>query len=595
MKRIYGAATSRVCDTMTREKNELTGGDVLAECLTQEGVTKVFGVPGDQLYPFLDAVYRSPSMDFVTVRHEQAAAHAADAWARVTGEPGVCMGTVGPGAADLIPGVYVAFADSIPLVVITAQNQSWKIHPDHGSMQALDQQSLFAPVTKFRVLISHWKRIPSLVQWAYRAATSGRPGPVLIDVPADVLYYTGTRDELETQVYPPARYRAILPPAGHVDAVKKAARWLVEARSPLIHAGGGALQSGASEEVVELAEHLSAPVTTSLVARGVIPEDHELCLLPAGYGALAAQVGADCVLGVGCRFGDLDFWGSPPGWGEPGEQKLIQIDIDPTMIGLNRPCDLAITGDATLILKRLLQEVKSIHPEKMDPRDDLSEDRAAQEVWLQDFKTLSKSDAVPIHPLALIDKVRSFFPRDAISVVDGGNTAIWAVYMNRVYEPRTFLWASDSGHLGTGLPYALGASLANPGKPVYCLTSDGAVMFNIQELETARRLNVPVIIIVANDMAYGMIKAGQKLAYNSRFIGVDFSDARYDRIAEAMGCYGERVKDPQEITPALQRAVDSGRPALLDVIIDGAVNLEPPDFTTVASIWLEGCALPEPE
>lgn len=571
----------------------MTGGDILAQCLIQEGVTKVFGVPGDQLYPFLDAIYKSDQLDFVLMRHEQAAAHAADAWARVTGEPGVCVGTVGPGAADLVPGVYVAFADSIPLIVITAQNQSWKINPDHGSMQALDQVSLFAPITKWRALVSHWRRIPSLVQWAYRAATSGRPGPVLLDFPADVLYHVGDPEELEIPVLPPHRYRAVQHPGGNVHAVKEAARWLVEAEAPLLHAGGGVLQSGASEELIQLAEHLSAPVTTSLMARGVIPEDHPLSLLPAGYGALAAQVGADVVLAVGGRFGDLDFWGKPPGWGEPDQQKLIQIDIDPTMVGLNRPCDLAITGDAKSTLQILLEEVKTIHPEKREPREDFTDDRAAQEGWLQDFKTLAESDQVPIHPLKLIQKVRSFFPRNAISVVDGGNTAIWAVYLNRIYEPRTFLWASDSGHLGVGLPYAIGANLAKPDTPVYCLTADGSLMFNIQELETAHRLNVPIVIIVFNDRAYGMIKAGQKFCYNSRFIGVDFTDARYDKIAEAMGCYGERVEDPKEIVPALQRAVDSGRPAVLDVIIDSTINLEPPDFTTVAAIWLEGCTMPE--
>ncbi len=578
---------------MTTNPTKLTGGAVLAECLIQEGVTKVFGVPGDQLYPFLDALCTSDKIDFVMTRHEQAAAHAADAWARTTGEPGVCVGTVGPGAADLVPGVYVAYADSIPMIVITAQNQTWKIHPDHGSMQALDQQSLFTPVTKWRTLVNCWKRIPSLVQWAYREAVSGRPGPVLLDFPADVLFCADEPENLETPVLPPYRYRAVTPPVGDSDAIKEAAQLLVEAEFPLIHAGGGVLQSGAAEEMVQLAEYLSAPVTTSLMARGVIPEDHELCFTPGGYGALAAQVEADVVLAVGGKFGDLDFWGKPPGWGELDEQKLIQIDIDPSMIALNRPVDLAITGDAKSTLKNLLKEVTAIQPEKKGIRENLTEDRAAQNAWLNDFKKLSESDQIPIHPLALVQKIRDFFPRNAVSVVDGGNIAIWAVYLNRIYKPRTLLWASDSGHLGTGLPYAIGAKLANPSAPVYCLSGDGALMFNIQELETAARLKVPVIIIVANDRAYGMIKAGQKAVCGSRYYGVDFLDARYDRIAEAMGCYGERVEEPDEIESALQRAVASGKPAVIDVIIDGSVHLDPPDFTTVAAIWLEGCEMPE--
>lgn len=574
---------------------KLTGGEVLVRTLLKEKVKKVFGIPGDQLYPFLDAIKRTEGIDFIMTRHEQAAAHAADAWARVTGEPGVCLGTVGPGAADLVPGVYVAYADSIPMLVLAAQNQSWRINPDHGSMQALDQYSLFAPITKWRATITHWKRIPSIIQWAYRMATSGRPGPVFVDIAVDVLYQKGDINDLEMPIVEPQHYRSLVPPIGDLELIKKAAKMLVEADFPLIHVGGGVLASNASKEVIELAEHLGIPVTTTLFARGVIPEDHDLCLLPGGYGAIAAQAEADVVLAVGTRFGDLDFWGKPPAWGEFGEQKVIQIDIDPAMIGLNRPIDLGIVGDAKLTLRALFQEVKKLRPEKQKIREKLIECKEAEEVWLSQFSEGATSDNKPIHPLRLIKEVYEFFPKDAIRVVDGGNTVMWAVYQNRVHYPRTYLWPSDSGHLGTGLPFAIGAKLALPERPVYLLTGDGAFMFNIQELETAARLKLPIVIIVANDKAYGMIKAGQKALYEERYIGVDFIDSRYDKIAEAMGCYGERIDDPNEIKHALQRAVDSKKPAVIDVLIDGSINLEPPDFETVASIWLEGVHLPTEE
>ncbi len=574
---------------------KLTGGEVLVRTLLKEKVKKVFGIPGDQLYPFLDAIKRTEGIDFIMTRHEQAAAHAADAWARVTGEPGVCLGTVGPGAADLVPGVYVAYADSIPMLVLAAQNQSWRINPDHGSMQALDQYSLFAPITKWRATITHWKRIPSIIQWAYRMATSGRPGPVFVDIAVDVLYQKGDINDLEMPIVEPQHYRSLVPPIGDLELIKKAAKMLVEADFPLIHVGGGVLASNASKEVIELAEHLGIPVTTTLFARGVIPEDHDLCLLPGGYGAIAAQTEADVVLAVGTRFGDLDFWGKPPAWGEFGEQKVIQIDIDPAMIGLNRPIDLGIVGDAKLTLRALFQEVKKLRPEKQKIREKLIECKEAEEVWLSQFSEGATSDNKPIHPLRLIKEVYEFFPKDAIRVVDGGNTVMWAVYQNRVHYPRTYLWPSDSGHLGTGLPFAIGAKLALPERPVYLLTGDGAFMFNIQELETAARLKLPIVIIVANDKAYGMIKAGQKALYEERYIGVDFIDSRYDKIAEAMGCYGERIDDPNEIKHALQRAVDSKKPAVIDVLIDGSINLEPPDFETVASIWLEGVHLPTEE
>jgi acetolactate synthase-1/2/3 large subunit len=571
----------------------LTGGEVLARCLIEEGVRYVFGVPGDQLYPLLDAIYHLDGIDFVTFRHEQAAAHAADAWSRVTGRPGVCLGTVGPGAADLVPGVYPAYADSIPMVVLCAQNQSWRIYPDHGSTQGLNQLDLFKAVTKWDALVSHWRRIPHLVHWAFRESLSGRPGPVHLDLPSDVLYLKGDEDELEDGLVPPGKYRMTRPPSGDPELIRKAAELLLEAEFPLLHAGGGVLRSGASAELIELAEHLQAPVTTSVGARGAIPEDHPLCLLPAGFGAIAAQCQADVVLLLGGRFGDLDFWGKEPAWGEPDGQKLIQVDAAGAMIAHNRIADLPIVGDAKGTLAGILKIVKTVP--RTEPRPTLDDCREAQESWLSDFVAQGESEAVPIHPLRMIREVRDFFPRNAISVVDGGNTAVWAVYLNRIYEPRSFLWPSDSGHLGVGTGYAIGAKLACPDREVYVISGDGSFMFNCQELETARRRGLPFTIIIGNDRAYGMIKAGQKCLYGERYIGVDFVDIRYDRIAEAMGCFGLRVERPEGIRPALEKARDSGLPAVIDVLVNPDVNLAPPDFESVASVWLEGCELPEEE
>ncbi|MFQ5999199.1 MAG: thiamine pyrophosphate-binding protein, partial [Candidatus Bathyarchaeia archaeon] len=565
----------------------LTGGEVLKRYLVQENVRYVFGVPGDQLYPILDAIYKDERIDFVTMRHEAAAAHAADAWARATGEPGVCLGTVGPGAANLVGGVYPAFADSIPMIVITAQNQTWRSYPDHGSTQGLDQLSLFKAVTKWNALVSHWNRIPELTQWAFRVTRSGKPGPVHLDFPSDVLYKTG--DENEIKIVHPSSYRPIERPVGDLSLIDQAAMMLVKAKLPLIHAGGGVLRSGASKELIELAEYLQAPVTTSISGRSAIPEDHPLCLIPAspGTGALVAQVEADVVLLVGGRLGDLEMWGQPPmAWGDPSQQKFIQIDISSDMIGLNRPVDIGIVGDAKSTLRVLLETIKKYTPRK-EERESLQGYKQVEKSWLEEHEKLSRSDSVPIHPLRLIREVREFFPRDAITIVDGGNTSVWCFYLNRVYEPNTYLScaAGDSGHLGAGIPYSIAAKLAAPSKQVYCITGDGAFGFNIQELETVSRLKLPIIFIVANDLSWGMIKSGQTLVYSKRYIGVDFSDIRYDKVAQAMNCYGERVVEPSEIKPALQRAVDSGLPAVLDVEIDREVI--PPDFELLAMIWLE--------
>jgi acetolactate synthase-1/2/3 large subunit len=573
---------------------EIMGADLLVKCLIQEDVRFVFGIPGGQLCPILDAIRRlgvDAGLRFITTRHEQAAAHMADAYARVTGEPGVCIGTVGPGAADLVPGVYAAWADSIPLVVLTAQNQTWKSYPERGSMQSLDQIGLFEPITKWSARVTHWERIPELVQRAFRVAISGRPRPVHLDLHVDVLVATGDVESLTYHPAAPNRYRPDRRPVAQSELIERAAEMLVEAERPLIHPGGGVLRSAAWDEVRELAEYLSATVTTSQGACGVLPEDHPLCLIPGGYGALGAQAMADMVLLVGGRLGDVDFWGQPPFWGEPDQQKLVQIDIDPENVALNRPVDLALVGDARATLRALIEAVKR-RTSPLPEHPEMAEYRTTQEIWLAQFERDATSDNKPIHPLRVMRDVRAFFPRDAICVADGGNTNVWAHYLNRTYEPRSFLWAADSGHLGIGLPYAIGAKLARPDRPVYAICGDGAFGLNIQELETAARLKLPFIVIIANDRQWGMIKAAQMASYDARYIGVDFSDVRYDQVTQAMGCWGERVEDPREITPALERAMASGKPAVLDVVVDQWANLTPPDLENLDAVWMEGCELP---
>jgi len=567
----------------------ISGAEVLVRCLIEEGIRYVFGVPGDQCNPITDAIFRlgeKKGIRFVTMRHEQAAAHAADAWARVTGEPGVCLGTVGPGVADLVPGVYAAYADSVPIIVLGAQNQTWRCYPEHGSMQALDQVPLMAPITRWQAMVNDVRRMSHLVQMAFRQATSGAQGPVYLDLPSNVLC-----DKVDTDQYPimpPETYRPQIPPVADPSLIERAAEILVNARYPLIHVGSGVLRSGAWSETVQLAEHLSAPVTTTLGGRGIIPEDHPLCLIPSAPGAFQAQANADVVLLVGSRLGDTDFWGRPPIWGEMGQQKFIQVDIEPKNMALNRPVDLCLLGDAKSTLSSLIKQIHLRTGSKAE-NPQLSDARREQERWLAGWQEGATSDRVPIHPLRLMREVRAFFPRDAILVQDGGNTSVWSFYQNRVYEPRSFLWAADSGHLGAGVPYAIGAKLARPDRTVVCVTGDGSFGFNALEMETARRENTPIIVVIANDRAWGMIKGGQKLVYKERYCGVDFSDARYDKLAEALGCFGERVTEPNQIKPALERAMASGLPAVLDVIVDAEAHLTPPDLALLDSVWMEGC------
>jgi acetolactate synthase-1/2/3 large subunit len=573
--------------------SKILGADVLVKCLIQEDVRFVFGIPGGQLWSLLDAIHRfgrEEGLDFVMTRHEQAAAHMADTYSRLTGKVGVCVGTVGPGAVNLVPGVYEAYVNSIPILALTAQNQTWKSYPDHGSTQGCDHLGLFKPITKWNAVVSHWKRIPEMVQEAFRQATTGRPGPVHLDLPVDVLFEAG--EEADIEILPPARYRATVPASGDPQLIKQAAEMLAQARSPVIHAGGGALRSGASAEIIALAELLGCPMTTGVTARGTIPEDHPLYLIPPGLGSILARSQADLVLVIGSRLGAFDFWAKPPMWGKPGEQAIIQIDTAPESLGENRQVDLGILGDA----KAVVRDIHAVLDTMIEPREEIplmAQCRATQAAWLQNFENLGSSDAVPIHPLRVVKDARAFFPRNALFVTDGGNTTIWAHYLTRIYEPGTCLWAGDSGQGGDGLPKAIAAKLICPDRPVFAICGDGFFMMNVQELETAVRLGTNLVMIVNNDRAFGMIKAGQDGAFAKRYVGVDFTDVRYDKMAEAAGWYGERVEDPKEITPALKRAVDSGKPALLDVIIDGQANLGPPDVATAVAIWFEGVKFPE--
>ena len=573
--------------------SKILGADVLVKCLLQEDVRFIFGIPGGQLTTLLDAIHRfgrEEGLDFIMTRHEQAAAHMADTYSRLTGKVGVCVGTVGPGAVDLVPGVYEAYVNSIPILALTAQNQTWKSYPDHGSTQGCDHLGLFKPITKWNAVVSHWKRIPEMVQEAFRQATSGRPGPVHLDLPVDVLFEEGEEEEIT--ILPPARYRPTVPPGGEPQLIKQAAEMLAQAKSPVIHAGGGALRSGASAEIIALAELLGCPMTTGVTARGTIPEDHPLYLIPLSFGAIAARSQADLVLVIGTRLGAFDLWGKPPMWGKPEEQKIIQIDTAPESLGENRQVDLAILGDARAVVR----DIHVVLDTMIEPREEspqLAQYRVAQAAWLQNFENQGSSDAVPMHPLRVVKDARAFFPRNAVFVTDGGNTSVWAQYLTRTYEPATYLWAADAGMGGGGLPKAIAAKLLCPDRPVYAICGDGFFMMNVQELETAVRLGTNVVMIVSNDQAFGMIKAAQDGSFAKRYIGVDFTDVRYDKMAEAAGWYGERVEDPKEITPALKRAVDSGKPALLDVIVDAQANLGPPDTATATAIWFEGVKFPE--
>jgi len=562
---------------------ELTGGELLLKCLRQEGVSVLFGILDGSFNPFL-AKLEAYGMRFVNPRHEAAAVHMAEAYARIRGEPAVVIGGIGPGAANMVSGVVTAYAEGSPLIVLTSQRRRNIIYPDRGgSFQNVDLLGLYGPVTKWSAGVRQWRRLPELIRRAFREATSGRPGPVYLEIPEDIT--RGTGDPASVDIWSPDQYRPGRVGAGDPELIRQAAKLLASAERPLLHAGAGVSWAGASDEFLALAEHLAAAMTTSLSARGVVPEDHAHYFHPLNRDALeAARTEADVVLVVGGRLGELDNWGRAPSWGAPSVQKTIQVDVEPTSIGLNRPVDLGIVGDARAVLAALLTEIGKLCQPKAEHSGFERYRELTQEWQDQNEVTLNTAEG-QISPGKMIKVVREFFPREAITVMDGGNTSLWTATFNPILAPRSYVYTAKFGHLGTGLPYALGAKLAAPDRPVYLISGDGAMGFNIQELETARRYDLPVTVIVSCDRGWGMERSSQLFAQIGGLVECDlYPETRYDLVAQAFGCHGEKIETLEQLRPALERANASGKPALLQVMVDPMNNLAPPGLLTFGSM-----------
>jgi len=562
---------------------EITGGELLLKCLKEEGIEVLFGILDGSFNPFL-AKLDAYGMRLVNPRHEAAAAHMAEAYARIRGEPAVVIGGIGPGAANMVSGVVTAYAEGSPLIVFSSQRRRNIIYPDRGgSFQNVDLLGLYRPVTKWSAGVRDWRRLPELIRRAFREALSGRPGPVYVEIPEDVM--RGTGDPAAVDIWSPARYRAGRPCSGDAVAIAQAAEMLVAAERPLLHAGTGVSWSGAWDEFLALADHLAAAMTGSLGARGVIPEDHPRYFHPLNRDALeAARTEADVVLAVGGRLGELDNWGRAPSWGDPAGQKVIHVDTDPTAIGLNRPVDLGIVGDARAVLTALLAAVRKRTAPKTE-HDGFQRYRELTGEWLDQIAVTLHSAEDQINPGRMVQVVRDFFPREAITVMDGGNTSLWTATFNPILEPRSYLYTAKFGHLGTGLPYAVGAKLAAPDRPVYLISGDGAIGFNIQELETARRYGAHIVAIVSCDRGWGMERSSQMFAQIGGLVECDFyPEARYDLIAQAFGCHGELVEELGQIKPALERAVAAAKPALIQVMVDPMNNLAPPGLLVFGSM-----------
>ena len=558
------------------EKKKINGGDVLIKCFLQENVKYLFGIPGGQLLTMYDAIYRWGKEQGITTilfRHEQAAAHAADAWARVTNTPGICFGTVGPGATHLVPGIGAAWSDSIPVIALVPQVNS--MYEDTHTLQGnLDQITLFTPITKYQKSIRKLEEIPDAVHKVFREAIGGHPKPVLLEIFEDAFLEEIEEDKIT--ILPLERYRAIDNPAIDNDLIKKSLDLLLKAEKPLIISGGGVSRAKGWDQLSEFAEYLQIPVITSIMGIGTIT-NRSNCLIGATLGgpAMSATAEADIILALGVRFSHVLGHGQEPFW--KNSQKMIQVDIDPTIIGRNKPITLGIIGDCKMFLNQILEEIKKT--KKVEKREWLEKLVSIRQNQINAFDKKTSRDKVPILPQRLVKDVLEYIDDDGILIIDGGDITCYTIEQIDFYKPLgplSILNSVGMGHLGTSVPYGIGAKLAKPDKQVISLSGDGSFMINIQDLETAARLRLTnLIYVIANNSAWGMIKSGQKLACGKRFIDTELPEFNYAKAAEAFGCYGEVITDPKEIKPALERAKNSGKPAVLDV----KIKFDTPDGT----------------
>ena len=540
---------------------KMSGAEALVKSLERQKVKEIFGIPGGATLPIYDVLYSS-DIRHILVRHEQAAAHAADGYARASGKPGVCFATSGPGATNLVTGIANAYMDSIPIIAFTGQVPTSWIGKD--AFQEADIVGITTPITKHNFQVQKASDIPETVKMAFYIATSGRPGPVLVDLPKDIQIENAEMEfdgEVSLRGYKPT-YKP------HPIQVKRAAKILAEAERPIIIAGGGVIISNASEELVKLSETLLAPVATTLMGKGCIPEDHPLALGQLGmHGTLAANkliLEADVLLCVGMRFSDRTT-GDPTKFCP--DAKIIHIDIDSSEIDKNIKCYLPIVGDAKLTLKAINKALASTLKDKK-----VNWSKKVAEVKDEWRKTVKEG----FNPPYLMKVLRRILPRDAIVTTEVGQNQMWAALYFDSYLPRTFMSSGGLGTMGFGFPAAIGAKVARPDKVVVDIAGDGSFMMNYQNLACVVSEKIPVIVLVLNNSVLGMVAQWQRLFYDRRYSHVHLGGVPdFVKLAEAHGAQGFRVETIKDFENAIKQSIKSDVATVIDVPISPEENVFP--------------------
>lgn len=551
--------------------NLFSGAKILLDCLARENVECIFGYPGGVTLPLYDALY-DHSIRHVLVRHEQNAAFAAQGYARATGKTGVCCATSGPGATNLVTGLVDAMMDSIPIVAVTGQVSTKLMGSD--AFQEADTFGITRSATKHNFLVKSVQDLPKVVHEAFYVASSGRPGPVLIDITKDVFqgqaHYTPV-----TEVHLPG-YKVFS--EGHSGQIRRAAQMMWEAERPFVYAGGGIIAANASEELGALVEALDAPAVCTLMGLGALPAEHpNFISLPGMHGSYAANMGmsnTDLIIALGVRFDDR-VTGRLAAFAP--HAKVIHVDIDPAEIGKNRHADLPIVGDVRRVIPKLLSELQELAPSMK------AKQAAARQAWWKQIRQwkaehplapeISQTEIKPQHLMAEIDRLSG---GQAIVASDVGQHQMWAAQLIRFAEPRLWINSGGLGSMGFGLPAAIGAQFARPDKLVFAVLGDGGFQMSIPELATIANHALPIKIIVMNNGYLGMVRQWQELFYNNRLSEVQLdSFPDVEKLAGAYGFKGRRVDAVRGMPSALEEAVREPGPYLLDVRVSRFENVFP--------------------
>ncbi|MFA6357033.1 MAG: biosynthetic-type acetolactate synthase large subunit [Candidatus Omnitrophota bacterium] len=538
---------------------KMNGARILVESLKKEGVGAVFGYPGGQALPLFDAIYNS-DLKFYLVRHEQAAAHAADGYARVTGKPGVCIATSGPGATNLVTGIATAYMDSIPMVAITGQVKTFMIGND--AFQEADMIGITRPITKHNYLVKDVKDLARIIKEAFHIATTGRPGPVLIDLPSDVQL-------AETEFHYPAEVniRSYKPTyCGHPGQIRRAVKLISESKKPVIYAGGGVILSGASKQLRELAEKINSPVTMTLLGLGGFPGTHELSLGMLGMHGTAyanhAVQNCDLLIAIGARFDDRVT-------GKVDEfaphAKVIHIDIDPSAISKSVRVDVPIVGDVKCVLDEML---KIVHR----PHDKEWTDKIVE--WKNKHPLNYKMDDV-LRPQYVIQQICEATKGEAVIATDVGQHQMWTAQWYKFARPREFLSSGGLGTMGYGFPAGIGAKVARPDAQVFVISGDGSIQMNIQELSTAVVNKIDVKIAILNNSYLGMVRQWQELFYGKRYSHTKMTNPDFVKIAEAYGAAGIRIDKKEEVRPAIEKAMHMKNVVVMEFMVEPEENVYP--------------------